>query len=555
MKKETIYIDNEDEITSITDKVQSAKGQIVALVLPKRCTVLQSSVNMKILNRAANNAGKNLVLITSESALLPVAGASGVFVAKTLQSKPAVPKAASVSDEIETVDESNDEAPIDATKSIGELAGAVAVASAAVSDDESPIELGDDPSTDDKSDKKGKGNKKNGEKKNKKLAVPNFDSFRVKLFAGIAAVILLIVGWYFATSVMPKAQITLKTENKTVPIDLTITASPSSQTVDVDGKKVNAQIKSMDKTETQKFQATGKQDKGTKATGKVTLSIACSAVSGTPPTIPAGTGVSTGSLTFITQADVSLTVPSFSPCKFSGTVNVTAQNAGDQYNVSSGRTFAVTGYSSVTGTNGAAMGGGTSNVVTVVSQSDCDNAKNSLLNSKTDAYKTELSAQLTSAGYTPLPDTFVANPSKVSCSPDVGAEATEATATVTFKSSMAGVNTAGLTQILQSEAAKNIKDTQSVLDVGIKTATYTVKGTADNGDITIQVKTEAQAGVKQDPEAIANSIAGKKRGETQAILESLPGVTDVKIEYSPFWVSGTPKNPKHITIIFVNNGN
>jgi hypothetical protein len=120
---------------------------------------------------------------------------------------------------------------------------------------------------------------------------------------------------------------------------------------------------------------------------------------------------------------------------------------------------------------------------------------------------------------------------------------------------MAGVNTAGLTQVLQAEASKNIKDTQSVLDVGIKTATYTIKGTADNGDITVQVKTEAQAGVKQDPEAIANSIAGKKRGETKAILESLPGVTDVKIEYSPFWVSGTPKNPKHITIIFVNNGN
>lgn len=122
MKKETIYIDNDDEITSITDKVQSAKGQIVALVLPKRCTVLQSSVNMKILNRAANNAGKNLVLITSESALLPVAGASGVFVAKTLQSKPVVPKVALPSDEVETVDES-DESPLDTSKSIGELAG------------------------------------------------------------------------------------------------------------------------------------------------------------------------------------------------------------------------------------------------------------------------------------------------------------------------------------------------------------------------------------------------------------------------------------------------
>lgn len=377
----------------------------------------------------------------------------------------------------------------------------------------------------------------------------------MKLFAGIGAVILLIVGWYFATTVMPRAKITLKTENKTVPITLTVTASPSAQTVDIDGKKVNAQVKSMDKKETQKFTATGKEDKGTKATGKVTLSIPCSSVSGTPPTIPAGTGVSTGSLTYITQTDISLTVPSFSPCKFSGTVNVTAQNAGDQYNVASGRSFTVSGNSSVTGVNGSAMGGGTSNVVTVVSASDCENAKNGLLNGKTDAYKSELSSQLQAAGYTPLPDTFNLTPGKVSCSPDVGAEANEATATVTFKATMAGVNTAGLTELLQSEAAKNIKDTQSVLDVGIKSASYAIKGTAENGDITVEVKTEVQAGVKQDPDAIAASIAGQKRGETKNTLEALPGVTEVNVEYSPFWVSKTPKNTKHITITFVDNGN
>jgi len=91
MKKDVIYVDIDDEITSITDKISKAKAPVIALVLPKRCPVLQSSVNIKILKRTTENIGKNLVLITSEASILPLAGTAGIYVAKTLQSKPAIP--------------------------------------------------------------------------------------------------------------------------------------------------------------------------------------------------------------------------------------------------------------------------------------------------------------------------------------------------------------------------------------------------------------------------------------------------------------------------------
>src|SRR5271167_1728770 len=92
-QKDTIYIDIDDEITSIIDKVRSAQHRIVALVLPKRATMLQSSVNMKLLKKAAEDGKKRLVLITSEAGLLPLAGSIGLHVAKTLQSKPEIPDA------------------------------------------------------------------------------------------------------------------------------------------------------------------------------------------------------------------------------------------------------------------------------------------------------------------------------------------------------------------------------------------------------------------------------------------------------------------------------
>ena len=63
--KDTIYIDIDDEITSIIEKLQGSQEKIVALVLPKRATVMQSVVNMKLLKRTADESNKKLVLITS----------------------------------------------------------------------------------------------------------------------------------------------------------------------------------------------------------------------------------------------------------------------------------------------------------------------------------------------------------------------------------------------------------------------------------------------------------------------------------------------------------
>ena len=70
--KDVIYIDVDDEITGIIDKVRRSGQKIVALVLPKRAAVFQSIVNMKLLKRAAEEAQKNIVLITSEVGLLPL---------------------------------------------------------------------------------------------------------------------------------------------------------------------------------------------------------------------------------------------------------------------------------------------------------------------------------------------------------------------------------------------------------------------------------------------------------------------------------------------------
>ena len=127
--KDTIHIDIEDEITAVIEKVHKSEAKVVALVLPKRASTMQSVVNLKLLKRAAENIKKSVVLITSDASVLPLAGVVGLHVAKTLQSKPTVPKTVTSEDEPITIDsdvEGTDVAPepeLDPSVPIGVLAG------------------------------------------------------------------------------------------------------------------------------------------------------------------------------------------------------------------------------------------------------------------------------------------------------------------------------------------------------------------------------------------------------------------------------------------------
>src|SRR5690554_2542218 len=106
MKKDVIYIDIEDDITSIIEKVKEAGSKVIALVPPKRAGVLQSVVNLKLLQRTAEADDKRLVLITNDRSLTALASGVQIPVAKNLQSKPELaPVAALAVDDEEIIDD------------------------------------------------------------------------------------------------------------------------------------------------------------------------------------------------------------------------------------------------------------------------------------------------------------------------------------------------------------------------------------------------------------------------------------------------------------------
>jgi hypothetical protein len=554
--KETVYVDVDDEITGIIDRVTSSKAKVVALVLPKRAAVLQSIVNMKLLKRTAETAGKNLVLITSESSLLPLAGMVGLHVAATPTTKPEIPAAPSIpSDEAEAVDEPLDIVDGTAAPEGGKDFDAAAAAATPIgklaADADDSILMTDDGSEED-TPKEAAATDTTDEtaKPNKKLKVPSFNKFRLSLILGIVALILIITGWVFAAVVLPKAGVALTTDSTTINTDMSVTLDTSATTVDEDNAILPATAQSVTKTYSQDTATTGQKNNGQKASGTVTITNC----SGANVKVGGGTSVTASSHTFITQTTI--TVPDsnydkFGKCKNDGkaTTPVVALKGGAEYNISAS-SATVSGVSGDVSAQTSAMTGGTDSIVKVVAQSDIDNAKAKLTSDNTAAVQGELESALKAKGLVPVSSTIVPGDQQVTTSVNVGDTADTVKVTVSVPYTMLGIKKDDLkTLVMKNVDSKIDTKKQHVTDDGIDSAKFSQQNTASATSATVQVKVRTVAGPSLDPADLRKRVAGKKAGEIKDELGGLPGVTDVKVAYSPFWVSSAPKNTTKITII------
>ncbi len=539
MNKDVIYVDTDDDITSIIGKVKDAKEHVVALVPPKRTGVLHSAVNLKLLQRAAGTADKRVVLITADSALTALASGAKVPVAKNLQSKPEL---------IES------DKPLDADDDIingeeiavGELA-TLAVANRKVTNEPEDEEVsaavaaisGQDAT------KKSDGKSKKADKAKK---IPNYSKFRKRLliFGSLGLVLIAFLVWaiWFA----PKATITVTAKTTATPVSATITLDPSAAT-NIDANTLQPVTKQIKKTNTVEFSATGSKEVGEAAHGSVTISN-CS--ESDPVSLAAGTTIASGSYQYTLNQGV--TVPgmktSGGACKpgVSGAVGVTAANIGSDYNLSAGTKFAVSGYSAslFSATAQSAFTGGSKETVTVVQQSDVDKAADALKKQDdTNEIKSQLISQLGS-DVTVLQDSFTVAYGNVSSNPDVGKEAKTATASMEVTYSIMGIGNKDLNEELNALATKTMDDPagQKIYDNGAKNVKFTDYAAGTGGAASVKIATTAQVGPKIDANQVAEQSAHKRAGEIQESLTKIPGVENVEVDFSPFWVSKTPDADK-----------
>jgi hypothetical protein len=554
--KDVIYLDVDDEITSIIEKVEDTKQKIVALVLPKRAAMLQSIVNMRLLKRSAASAGKNVVLITSEHALMPLAGAAGIHVAKNLQSKPIIPPTPhgdgdSAIDAEESADgedaDSLDDQPqkLDYNSSVGALAAA----------HDEPEEIALDNDDEDKEKAAvpaAAAAAKHDKGKGRGLKVPNFDRFRMLLIGGGAALIALVIFLILATTVLPKATVTIKTTSTPVSLDIDYTASGTAKELDENKKIIPAVLKTSDQTSNQQVNATGQQNNGEKASGTATLKNC----SNNPVTLPAGTGVGASGTNFITQKTITLnsgnfTGPPSNACKNSGdhvgSVSVAAQSPGTKYNVND---LSFTASGGVTGSVTAS--GGTDNNITILTQQAVDGAKAKISSADSDKFAKDFQKQLSDQGLYVINSTLKVNDPAVTSTPSVGQQASTASVNVKITYSVIAVQKNNLEQAVKDALNKKIdqkKEKLSDSDV-LKDLTITVQNQQPNSpNATLALSKDTTAVPIIDEDGVKAAIRGKKENQIKAFLTAYPGVKDVEVKFSPFWVSSAPNKTSKIKIV------
>jgi hypothetical protein len=564
--KDTIYIDVDDEITGIIDKLQASDGKVVALVLPKRAAVFQSIVNMKLLKRAADSSGKNLALITTEAGLLPLAGVAGIHVAKTLNSKPEIPNAPKLDDDAEeSVDEEGELATAAATgaavaavagdKAVGDLAGKPPVENGVetltLDDDTLPSDSPSGPPKSKSFDPPAKGKGKG--KKGNKFKIPDFDRFRLLLIGGGLLLIFLIIFGILAIKVWPKATITIDTDAQSIDSNVGLNLSTTAKELNKADGTIPAKQVQQQKTYSQQVATTGQKNNGNKASGSVNLTNC----SGNPVTIASGTGLSSSGNTYITQQSVTVPDSTYTKqgtCHNDGraTVTIIAQNPGSAYNGATN--FTVAGQSDVSGSPASSISGGTDNIVHSVNANDITNAK-AKINTSDPAVKKSLEDQLEKSGYHVIDATYSTGTPTTANSAAVGAVADNVTVTETVTYSLFGVHKDDLKTLVENDVSSQIDtNKQKIQDAGIDSANFNVESQSAT-DAKVTMTTKAIAGPDIDVASIQKNAAGEKAGKIKGDLDGNPGIKSVEVNLSPFWVSSAPKNTDKIHIVIAKPKN
>jgi hypothetical protein len=553
MKDNALYLEVDEDITSAIDKLTKAPGDSVQIVVPKRSTMLQSIINLKLLKKAAESNGKDLVLVTGDRVATDLAGRVGLAVASSVGAKPVIVDTempAELKSNEEIIESDDPEPPVNKPEKVKKSAKELFIKHKEVSPGPPvPPPLPEpDPEPTAAADVAASATKPKGPK------VPNFNRLQRRvMWAGLAVV--LVAGYAGYMALGTSAKVVLYANGTKVDIDTTYSVDPNLSQTDKDKAVLAGQLVTVSKDLSGPFTPTGKKDVGTKSSGTITIYNCFDAnthnfVTGTRFQAPDGK-------IFRSTADVSVPGGSgtFFGCTTPGTatVNVQADQNGDSYNEGPA-TYTLPGLSATqqTGQNsisakGGQMSGGTSKIATVVTQSDVDSAKTDLVDKDKDNAARDLKGRVPS-GYLAIDSSTATATSDISPAPAVNAEGSTATLSVKVTYTVLAVKESDYRGMLEAQEQKQVGDQNQIYDDGLDGAQVTAGDKDSNGRQNFHLTTEAYSGTKLDVAAIANQLKGKKYGDANDLAGRQPGVSHAEVTLTPGWATNLPNRADKIHV-------
>ena len=385
----------------------------------------------------------------------------------------------------------------------------------------------------------------------KKPKIPDFNVFRKKFALIGGGVLLLIVFLVWATGFAPHATVSITAKTKGVKVSETVKLT-TDDTVSAKNDSIKVQKRELQKEISVEFAATGKKNVGEKATGSVKFSNS----SKNSVTIAAGTILKNNDLSYVLSSSVTVPAATLSwdcsdrTCSGTATASVRAAEGGSQYNAASGSMSI-----SVDGIKASLMSptsGGTDKTATVVTASDVASAKSKLNEQKDNSLKNQLAGSFGSSAKV-ITDSYSENRSDPV--PSVAVDS-EASGSVLLKStitaSMLAADKSDIKSFIDAKIREDDigdKKSQKIYDSGVDKAEFS-QFTDRGGIKSLVVTANGKIGPEINESKVKEQAKGRTYGDVQSSIESIEGVEDVDVKFSPFWVRSVPNDIKKINVEF-----
>lgn len=611
-----IYLEPDEEITDVIDKISKADDKAVSLVIPRGSTLANSVVNLKLLGKRSKKLDKDVALVTNDKIARNLASQIGLPVFATVtEAKSGAPaevpkvekeepkvveeKSAGQVEDIDGVKVHKYDKDDDEISEISKMAeGGEEVAGTSAAEDEaeeSPaepevIEAVKDIDHDEK-DSEQQVEKK--EMVHKEVKLDDFKLERKKpqragisgdvgrpgtsvfgemkdrksrrkrkiLIASVVAGVVLFIASYI---LIPSAKVVITVVSEPFSSEADVNVSKDENEINFDNKTIPGNFVEKEDELEKEFSSSGERNVGAKATGRITV---YNNWDQQPISLPAGTTFnSSGGVGFVSTAAV--TVPGAQVglqngqfvITASGTadVNVEAVEVGEKGNIGPAD-FTITSLpkvqqSKIYGKSANSMSGGNDQMVKIVAASDLTDAKS--------ATETELKESLLNTAKEELGDEYRLLDSAISyevisesADRNEGDQADNFKYTIKIKVQALGFSEADFRQMLVKNAEDQLPEDQAIVSDKIEDINYeVVSSDIPAGKIELKGKFNGYIANKYDNDIIKSDIRGKSINNARKKITSYDKVLSVDIITSPRFIHSIPYVTRNIAIEY-NYGN
>lgn len=527
------YLETNEEVTTIIERIRSSDQQELALVAPAGALLLQSIVNLKLIKREAEKLDRTLFLVTTDKIGRNLASQVGLTVYERIEKG-----------RVRGKTETDKPERIDFSKNNEEVAGVKIhryysqSKSDQVESTKKATEKIDDQvvriiePTSDRQSKRSQANNR----------------FLKKILLGLIIIGFLLAAAYGIWALpIVSLDIKVKAENLDRNSEIALTANG-------DGDSLKGRLIEAEKSASKKINATGSKDIGEKAKGEIVIYNEYS--SGSQP-LQAGTRMQTSD-NKIYRLDGDVVVPggefevegSTARLTKAGSVSAkaTADQPGDSYNISAA-TLTIPGigrddkiYAKTSG-----FSGGLSKTVKVVSVSDIADARIDLTNDLTGKVQEEINNR--STNLTVIESSLEKNLTSFNTDQQVNVEVENFNAAATIKIRLLAYSKTDLVKLITNKVTGELSPDQNFIlnesDLKIEAKDINL----NEAKAGLKVNFQGKVVVKINEKDLQQKLRGQSFSQISDIVKSLPQISDFKIATTPsWWLKRVPLRQKSLVL-------